>query len=176
MTSTAATPGDVAVVTVRVRVDPPTAFRVFTDEIDRWWRPGLRFRTGGGAAGRSVVALEPGVGGRLFETIGAGPGARVVETGRVLAWDPPRRLVLAWRAVNFAEPDPSTEVEVEFAPTASGTLVTVRHRGWASVRADHPVRHAQPVPAFLAGMGRWWGDLLTALREIAEGVGPAGPT
>jgi hypothetical protein len=73
-------------------------------------------------------------------------------------------LVLTWRAVNFA-PEEETEVEVLFEPSPSGTLVTVCHRGWSKIRPDHPARHGQDVRAFLQGMGHWWGDLLTSLRE-----------
>jgi hypothetical protein len=56
---------------------------------------------------------------------------------------------------------------VSFAPSASGTLVTVTHRGWSRIRPDHPVRHGQDVPAFLRMLGLWWGDLVNALREHA---------
>jgi uncharacterized protein YndB with AHSA1/START domain len=158
-------PGDEARVTVLVAVAPAEAFRIFTEEIDQWWRRGLRYRVGGKR--RSVIAIEPRVGGRLFETFDAPSGRRIVETGRVTAWEPPARLVLEWRAVNFA-PHESTEVEVLFEPSPSGTRVTLTHRGWSRLRADHPVRHGEEVPAFLRTMGLWWSDLLTSLREHAE--------
>jgi uncharacterized protein YndB with AHSA1/START domain len=151
-------------VSVLVRVPPSEAFRVFTEEIDGWWRPGLRYRIG---KHRSVVHLEPKLGGRLFESFQTAAGEKVKETGRVTCFDPPSRLVLTWRAVNFA-PDEETEVEVSFKPSPSGTLVTVCHRGWSALRADHPVRHGQPPSVFLATMGRWWADLMTALRERVE--------
>ena len=38
------TPGDQARVTVGVAVPPEEAFRVFTQEVDLWWRRGRRFR------------------------------------------------------------------------------------------------------------------------------------
>jgi uncharacterized protein YndB with AHSA1/START domain len=98
----------------------------------------------------------------------------VVEMGRTLAWEPPHRLLLQWRASNFA-PYEHTEVEVLFKPVGRGTHVTVVHRGWAAIRPDHPVRHGQPVPAFLRMMALWWGDLLGALRERASGVPMAAP-
>jgi uncharacterized protein YndB with AHSA1/START domain len=154
-------PEDEARVSVLVRVPPAEAFRVFTEEIDGWWRPGMRYRIG---KNRSVVHLEPKLGGRLFESFQTAAGDKVKETGRVTCFEPPSRLVLTWRAVNFA-PNEETEVEVLFAPSPSGTLVTVCHRGWSRLRADHPVRHGQPPDAFLATMGRWWGDLMTSLRE-----------
>ena len=145
-------------------VEPALAFEVFTQEIDLWWRRGLKYRVSG--KGRGILHLEPRAGGRLFESIESDGATRVVETGCVTIWEPPSRLVFEWRAVNFA-PSEKTEVEVTFAPSPSGTLVTVQHRGWSAIRPDHPVRHGEDVPAFLRTMGLWWGDLLTSLREHA---------
>ncbi len=169
MTSGAARPpGDEARVSVLVKVPPDVAFRVFTREIDQWWRRGLKYRVAG--ARRGIIHIEPGVGGRLYESFDGDAGTRVVETGRVTAWDPPARLVFEWRATNFA-PAERTEVEVVFAASASGTLVTVTHRGWSGIRPDHPARHGLATAGFLRMMGLWWGDLMTALREHAEGGG-----
>jgi uncharacterized protein YndB with AHSA1/START domain len=160
----APTPGDQAVVSVLVKVEPAEAFRIFTEEIDCWWRGGLKYRIG---RKRSVVHLEPKLGGRLFESFETAAGEKVKETGRVTCFEPPTRLVLEWRAVNFA-PQERTEVEVLFEASASGTLVTVCHRGWSKIRADHPVRHGADVPAFIRNMAMWWADLLTSLRERTD--------
>jgi uncharacterized protein YndB with AHSA1/START domain len=158
--------GDEVRVSVLVRVEPRTAFRIFTEEIDQWWRRGLKYRVAGG--GRGIVHLEGCLGGRLFESFDAPSATPIVETGRVTAWEPPARLVFEWRGVNFA-PGEKTDVEVTFAASASGTLVTVVHRGWSRLREDHPVRHALPVVEFIRSMGLWWGDLLSSLRVHAEG-------
>jgi uncharacterized protein YndB with AHSA1/START domain len=91
----------------------------------------------------------------------------VIETGRVTACDPPRRLVIEWRNVNFS-PDEKTEVEVLFEASPSGTLVTVTHSGWSAIRPDHPARHGLEVEEFVRMIGLWWGDLLTSLREHAR--------
>lgn len=161
-----ALPGDQAKVSVLVRVPPEDAFAIFTTEIDQWWRRGPRFRASG--RHRGILHLEPKVGGRLFESVDLPSGkTSVIETGRVKVWTPPRRLVFDWRAVNFA-PHESTEVDVSFDPSPSGTLVTVVHRGWASIRGDHPVRHGEDVPAFIRTMGLFWGGLLASLRVHAE--------
>lgn len=158
--------GDQARASVLVEVPPAEAFAIFTEEIDQWWRHGRKFRAAGRR--RSVIHLEPGVGGRLFESFDkAGGGTQVLQTGEVTDWDPPRLLRLRWRNVNFA-PREHTEVEVVFAESPSGTLVTVTHRGWAEIRPDHPARHGQPVPEFIRMMGLWWGDLLTSLRYRAQ--------
>lgn len=166
-------PGDQARVTVLVRADPATAFRAFTEEIDRWWLRGVRFRASGRRHG--VLHLEPFVGGRLFERVERETGeeptreddGRIVATGTVLIWEPPHRLRFEWRGVNFA-PGERTEVEVVFEPSPSGTRVTLTHRGFASLRDDHPVRHGEAPAAFVARLGRWWGELASSFRERAE--------
>ncbi|TAH37219.1 MAG: activator of HSP90 ATPase [Planctomycetota bacterium] len=156
--------GDQARVSVLVRVQPHVAFHIFTAEIDLWWRRGLKYRVAGPR--RGVIRLEPGIGGRLLESFDTGSGPRVVTTGRVTAWEPPARLVFEWHAVNFA-PGEKTEVEVRFEPSASGTMVTVTHRGWSRIRPDHPARHNLEPAAFLRMLGLWWGDLMSSLREHA---------
>ena len=160
-------PGDSVRVSALLKVPPSEAFRVFTEDIDQWWRRGLKYRVQG--PGRGVVHLEPHVGGRLFEQF---EGGQVVQTGAVRVWQPPTRLVFEWRGVNFA-PGESTEVELSFEPSASGTQVTLVHRGFASLRGDHPVRHGQPVPAFIRSMGLWWGGLMQSLQsQLAQRAPP----
>lgn len=168
--SAAPIPYDQVRASVHVAVPPERAFRVFVDDIDLWWRHGLKYRVAGPR--QSVVHLEPGVGGRLFERFEDGGGERVVTTGHITAWEPPERLLLEWRAVNFA-PGERTEIEVRFAPARDGTLVTLTHRGFAALRPDHPVRHGQPPGAFISAMAMWWGGQLSSLRLI--GAAPDEP-
>src|SRR5262249_33243947 len=156
-----ALPGDQIKVSVSVAVEPSVAFRVFTEEIDLWWRRGLRFRVAGKNQG--IIHLEPRIGGRLFESFETKAGTKVFETGEVTAFEPPARLVFEWRGVNFA-PGEKTEVEVTFEPSGDGTLVTVAHRGWNTLRGDHPVRHGLGVAEFLRMTGLWWGDLMSSFR------------
>jgi uncharacterized protein YndB with AHSA1/START domain len=154
-------------VSVLVEVAPDEAFRVFTEEIDLWWRRGLRYRVAGGRAG--TIHLEPRVGGRLYESMAAGGDTELKETGRITLWEPPRRFCFDWRAINFA-PGETTRVEVEFEPSRTGTRVTVTHRGWNQIRADHPARHQLDAEDFLRMMGTWWGELMGGLREfVAKG-------
>lgn len=157
------TPGDRARATTFVAVDPIDAFEVFTAETELWWRRGPRFRFGGKRRGK--LLFEPGLGGRLFEAFDDGP-ADVIEVGRVLAWEPGARLVLEWRLPNFA-PGERTEVEVLFEAQSGGTLVTVEHRGWGALRADHPARHGEAGAVLVARTGQWWGALLLEMRARA---------
>lgn len=166
-------PGDSASVTVYVDVDPATAFSVFTEEIDLWWRRGPRFRASGKLPG--VLRFEPRVGGRLFETVEGPHGPREYTSGQITVWDPPRRLCFDWQTTNFA-PDENTRVEVDFEATREGTRVRLTHSGWAALRDDHPVRHGKLGPAHAREVGRRWGDLLKVFRRLivdrADGGGP----
>ncbi len=154
--------GDRVRVSVQVTLDPSAAFRVFTEEIDRWWRRGPRFRASG--TNRGILRLEPEVGGRLFESFDQHGKTVVVQTGTVVEWAPPRALAFEWRNVNFA-PNEVTLVEVEFAANPRGTMVTVTHSGWAAIRPDHPARHGLPVNRFIRQRAMWWSDLMTAYRR-----------
>ena len=157
-------PGDQVRVSVTVRLGADAAFALFTGEIDRWWRRGPKFRNAGARSG--LIHLEPGVGGRLFESIETDNGTIVVEVGRVTVWEAAKRLVFSWRSSNFA-PHESTEVEVAFQSVGAGTTVTVTHRGWSTLPSDHPVRHGLESVAFCRMMGLWWGDQMSSLRELA---------
>jgi uncharacterized protein YndB with AHSA1/START domain len=155
---------DVARVSVAVAVPPAVAFEIFTDDIDRWWRRGLKFRRSGRRSG--FIRLEPGIGGRLFESVDCDDGPYIHEVGRVSAWDPPRLLAFTWRGSNFA-PHEITSVEVRFTENRQGTLVSVSHRGWSSLRAGHPARRGREGADFYRMIGLWWGEQMSSLREHA---------
>jgi uncharacterized protein YndB with AHSA1/START domain len=154
--------GDRVRVSVLVGAPPAEAFSIFTEEIDRWWKHGMAYRLG---KDRSVLHLEPKVGGALYEAFETKSGAsKTKRTGTVLVWEPPARLVFEWRAVNFRD-DERTEVEVLFEDSPSGCLVTLTHSGWTAIRPDHPARHGNGVSVFLREMSLWWGTLAGSFRE-----------
>lgn len=155
-------PGDRATVSVFVAVAPVDAFAVFTEEIDLWWRTGPQYRIAGRNRGR--LYFEPRLDGRLFETFAGKHKDHTIAVGRVSEWDPPRKLALIWRGVNF-KPHEQTLVEVGFDPQGDGTLVTVRHSGWSALPDDHPARHGHVGVDFSRWIGQWWSGLMTALRE-----------
>jgi uncharacterized protein YndB with AHSA1/START domain len=149
-------------VALRVKATPERAFAVFTQEIGAWWRPSSLFQTTPRAPGR--LAFEPGEGGRLTETLADG---KMFEIGRVLAWEPPERLVFSWRQASFP-PDLHTEVEVRFEAVGEETRVSVEHRGFDRVPADSVARHGFPDHALLARLGEWWQAQLASLRQAAN--------
>lgn len=122
---------DVVVVTMEVAVDPETAFAIFTEEIDQWWRRGpINWNHPDRAIG---IRIEPGVGGRWIEVEDAATGEGV-ECGRITVWEPGNRLAFLYRDVSGQLDD--TEVELRFEPVSSGTRVTLEHRGWDSLPPD----------------------------------------
>jgi uncharacterized protein YndB with AHSA1/START domain len=159
--------GNAARVTALVAVEPRVAFEVFTREIDQWWRRGPRFRFDGRKEGK--LRFEGEAGGRLVESFD--DGSAPFEVGRVLVWEPGARLVFEWRTQKF-RPGEVTEVDVRFEPSASGTRVTLEHRGWDALAAEHPVRHGLTGRAFSTMIGLWWGDLLTSLRAYVQASRP----
>lgn len=143
-------------VSVGVRVPPERAFAVFTEDLDRWWGRGPKYRAFGG-----ILRFEGrGVGATLVEV---GDDGATWTIGAVTVWEPGSRLVFTWRAVNF-HPTEVTTVEVGFRPTHTGTLVTLTHRGLADLRPDHPVFHGAARREAFARIGAWWGDVLRGLR------------
>jgi uncharacterized protein YndB with AHSA1/START domain len=148
-------------VALRVKAPPERAFAAFTDEIGAWWRPSGLFQTTPRAPGR--LAFENGEGGRLIETLESGKG---FEIGRILAWEPPSRLVFSWRQANFP-PDLTTEVEVRFEAVGEETRVSVEHRGFDRVPAGSAARHGFPDEALLMRLAEWWQALLASLRMVA---------
>lgn len=159
--------GDRARISVAVGVPPADAFAIFTEDIDRWWRRGLKYRHSASSSG--LIRIEPQLHGRLFESFDADGSAHVIEVGRIRLWEPPHRLAFSWRNANFAA-DESTDVVISFEPNSSGTLVTVVHSGLASLRVDHPARHGNQGAAFSRMMGLWWGEQMSALRQFSRGL------
>lgn len=149
-------------VTTRVSVSQAEAFTIFTEDIDLWWRRGPRFRQSHEAG--TTLRLEPFVGGAFLETEEAGA---VLEHGRVLTWDPPRRLVFSFGGRDFG-PDEWTEVEVAFEADGDGTRVSVEHRGFEELAPDHPARHGARGNALRGLMGHWWAELLLSLHHHAN--------
>ena len=142
--------------TLTVKATPDKAFRVFTDGIDRWWPKSHTI----GETPLKRAVIEPGVGGRWYGLSEAG-----VEDiwGDVLVWDPPARLVLAWRISGQWKCDPSihTEVEVRFTAVDDGaTLVEFEHRDLQNLGAGAVETAAQ--------MDGGWGMILAGFQAAAE--------
>jgi uncharacterized protein YndB with AHSA1/START domain len=110
--------------TLVVRAAPEKAFEIFTADFDCWWPRTHHV----GETPLKAVILEPGVGGRWYSSH---EGGAECNWGEVLIWEPPARLVLAWRIDHEFHFDPNllTEVELRFTGLADGrTQIDFEHR------------------------------------------------
>ena len=108
---------------LHVKAGIAKAFDVFTAGINRWWAKSHKI----GVADLKEVVIEPRAGGRWYEVDTDGS---TCEWGKVLAWEPPHRLVLGWQITPDFKYDPNllTEVEITFTEEAGGTRVQLEHR------------------------------------------------
>jgi uncharacterized protein YndB with AHSA1/START domain len=145
-------------VALRVKATPERAFAAFVDEIGAWWRPSVLFQT---TPRPGRLSFEPGEGGRLIETR---EGGKVFEIGRIRVWEPPHRLVFAWRQASFPL-DLHTEVEVAFQAVGEETRVSVEHRGFDQVPVGNAARHRFPDEVLLMRLADYWRSQLAAVGE-----------
>ena len=141
---------------IEVRAPQARAFDVFTAGFGRWWPKTHHIA----AVEMKDAVIEPRVGGRWYEV---GEDGSQCEWGRVLAWEPPRRLMLAWRiTAQFAyDPDGYTEVEVLFTDLGDGTTrIDFEHRGLERLGAE--------AGSTIASMDRGWGQILDLFKAAAE--------
>ncbi|AKF04435.1 SRPBCC family protein [Sandaracinus amylolyticus] len=139
------------------------AWRVFTREMGTWW-PLAQYKIGRAKAVDAII--EPFVGGRWFER---GEDGSTCDWGRVLAWEPPGRLVLSWDISADWQPDPSlkTEIEIRFvAESGERTRVDLEHRHLDRYGARRDEMRE------IFDKGGDWGRLLARFAEVAAGTRP----
>jgi uncharacterized protein YndB with AHSA1/START domain len=115
------------------------AFSVFTEGMASWWPEDHHILE----ADLAEMVFEPRVGGHIYDR---GVDGSECRWARVLAYEPPSRLVFSWN-VNLqwrleTDPAKASEVEVRFvAEDADRTRVELEHRklerhgeGWEQMR------------------------------------------
>ena len=142
---------------ITVNATPERAFEVFTAGFDSWWPRGHHI----GAAEMTRAVIDPGS-GQWYE-VGA-DGSRC-DWGKILAYDPPRRITLQWRIGGtwVLETDPAaySEIDVTFTPEGDATRVTLEHRNLDRHTAAEALRDA------VGSEGGWPG----LLQRYSEAVG-----
>lgn len=136
---------------VEVRSAPSRTFDLFTASMGAWWPRG---QTPGDKPHADLV-IEPRVGGRWFERDADG---KETQWGKVLAWEPARRLVLGWQLNSRFQFDASVlmEVEIQFLPlSAGGTRVSLEHRGIEQLGTDAPSFASKVNQGWPARMGEF---------------------
>lgn len=97
------------------------AFATWTERCALWWP---RSHSMSQAEGFDVV-FEPFVGGRVYER---GPDGEEHDWGKIIEWDPPRRLEYWWHI--FLDREKATMVSVTFTSGLSGTMVRLENSGF----------------------------------------------
>jgi uncharacterized protein YndB with AHSA1/START domain len=139
-----------------VDASPERAFYVFTNGMTSWW-PIDSHSIGDRPMAEAVI--EPRTGGRWYER---GDDGSECDWGRVLAWEPPDRVVLTWQISAEWKSDPAihTEIEVRFTPEGDGrTRVDLEHRGLESFG-----ERTEQMRAIFGSDGGWNG----LLRRFAD--------
>jgi uncharacterized protein YndB with AHSA1/START domain len=115
-------------VSTSIVVDAPIAhaFEVFTTGMRTWWNADHHIIE----APFADMVFEPRVGGNIYDV---GTDGSECRWSRVLAYDPPSRVVFSWDInPNWqleADPDRTSEIEVKFASQGpTSTLVELEHR------------------------------------------------
>jgi uncharacterized protein YciI len=118
-----------------VETSQQRAFRTFTDGIDRWWPRDHHI----GRSPLERMIVEPHAGGRWYSICKDGSQ---VDVGKVVAWEPPQRLVLTWQITAQWQYDPAFSTEIEVGFIAEGprrTRVELEHKQLERYGADSEV-------------------------------------
>nr|MDT0659906.1 SRPBCC family protein [Micromonospora sp. DSM 115978] len=147
-----------------VRVPGPAdrAFAVFTGKLADWW---VKEYTWAGPDALADIGIEPRQGGMAYEL---GPYGFRADWGRVLVWQPGRKLLFTWQIgpdrAPVPDPTRASEVEVRFSAEDGHTLVEVEHR-----RFD---RHGEAAEGYRRALTDGWQELLSRYaRSVDESAG-----
>jgi uncharacterized protein YndB with AHSA1/START domain len=146
--------------TVTVKSSQKRAFEAFTAGFDSWWPRSHHI----GTVPMKKAIIEGHLGGRCYSEQTDGSEC---DWGEITLWEPPQRLIIAWKInVNWQyEPDTakSSEVEVRFTPLADGsTRVDLEHRNFARMGPGWETMRG------MVDSAGGWGGLLTAFAAEAE--------
>ncbi len=147
--------------TVTVAVPVQRAFTVFTERFTTWWPETHHIAP----VDMAEAVIEPREGGRWYER---GVDGSECDWGRVLAWEPPTRLVLSWHLDGEWKFDPdlakASEVEVRFISEGPATTrVELEHR--------HFERHGATADSLRTSVSAdgGWGTILEGYAKVAGG-------
>jgi len=137
------------------------AFSVFTEDMGSWWPPEHHILDGQLAE----MVFEPYVGGHIYDRAVDG---RACRWARVLAYEPPARVVFSWDiSLQWsieADPRKTSEVEVRFiAETATRTRVEIEHRD-----IDHHGEGWEGMSAAVGSPDGWDGGLKSFASHLAR--------
>ena len=144
---------------LRVRASQEKAFDTFVGGMGGWWMKSHSLLK----SPQTDVVIEPRTGGKWYEI---GEDGSEQLWGKVLGWERPGRILLAWQLNGewTYDEDFETTVEVRFTPDGDHTIVDFEHRDLErfgdkaeAVRGDYET-----------GMEGGWGQLLAFYQQAAE--------
>jgi len=147
-----------------VRAPIAHAFHVFTDQIGTWWDPHHHILT----SPLAEMVFEPFVGGHIIDR---GVDGSECRWARVLAYEPPTRVVFSWdidlQWQLETDPTRTSEVEIVFTDVADDrTRVLLTHR--------HLDRHGPAWESMRDAVSRGWRlDAFTAAAERSTAPAPS---
>ena len=142
--------------TLTVNAPIDRAFAVFASRMGDWWHKEHSIAKG---TTQADVVIEPRAGGRWYEK---GADGSEHQWGKVLAYDPSHRLVLAWQLNRDFVYDPNfeTTVEVSFEEQDGAHPRPFEHRDLERMGAD--------AVQLFESMDGGWGLLLDLYKAAAD--------
>jgi uncharacterized protein YndB with AHSA1/START domain len=160
MSTTESGPATTVSTATTVEVPRKRAFEFFTAQIEAWWNPDHHIIDGQ----LERMVFEPRVGGHVYDV---GVDGSECRWARVLAYEPPERVIFSWDISPSwqieTDLEKTSEVEVRFVEEGPGRpRVELEHR--------HLDRHGEGWERVLEGVGspRGWPS---GLREFAAAIG-----
>jgi hypothetical protein len=144
---------------LRVKASREKAFDTFVAGRGGWWLKGPSLLQ----SPQKDVVIEPRMGGRWYET---GEDGSEQSWGRVLGWERPDRVLLAWQlnAEWTYDPEFETRIEVRFTPDGDHIIVDFEHRD-----LERFGENAEAVRGdFDTGMDGGWSQLLAGYQQRVE--------
>jgi len=129
-----------------VPISAQRAFTLFTEGFNTWW---IGHHIGEAELAEAVI--EPRVDGRFYER---GVDGTECDWGKVLVYEPPSRLLLAWQLNSEFTYDPdlshASEVEVRFTEEGGQTTVNFEHRHFERIGV-----HGAELATYVSADGGW---------------------
>lgn len=121
-----------------VPLPPAEAFRLFTQDLPRWWPVATHSLSAADGDLPTDVVVDPRVGGQITEVK---PDGHHIPWARITRWDPGAAFGARWH-VGRDEAE-ATDLLVIFTPTDTGTHIELTHGGFDALGDVATAMHGQ---------------------------------
>jgi uncharacterized protein YndB with AHSA1/START domain len=137
------------VLAIDLAVSPGLAYIAFTERFGEWWPIETHSLSRNPA---TSCRLDARHGGEVGERA---PDGTLHAWGEVLEVEPGRRIRFSWHPGR--EPGTAQWIEVEFAPAAGGSRITLTHGGWEALGEIGPLLRQEYLPGWRHVFGELFG-------------------